>query len=219
MNITFEVYSPFGVKVTITEEVADLSASHGLIAATLRSGYTVEPVLRKQDTITTVMRRKHVDDNGHITPVIDMFGERAQFRFVGHYLNTPEDVAQFEAISGLILEQIPLYTSAQPLKRKLARADECEVRCAPFVAFKREDGIKNINGVEQMTYKFAGYGATTPAPVPAAQPALLPTGRMMTDPTPPPDAPRRGQQLPPPGAVNPAVKPTASFPLRGGRPR
>jgi hypothetical protein len=182
MMAKVEGYSPEGLKVTFEREVKHLQEAMAFASAVAQSGVTAVPLdgeSRKEETIITVVRREHIDDNGRVTPVIDMYpawkGDYGQFRFTGVYLNTDEDIAQFEAYSGLRLDSIPLYASQVPLQRKAVRAHPMETKCRPFIAHKRVTGEKEIDGVTQKVWKFTGYGEIA---VPDARPALLPSGQM-----------------------------------------
>lgn len=209
MNITINAYSAEGFKVTLEAAVDNMREAQAFSAAALMSGFTTAPVERKEELITTVVRREHVDDKGQVTPVIDMYpswkGDYGQFRFVGVYLNTEEDIAQFEAHSGLKLDSIPLYQAQVPLQRKQARVSPVETRCKPFMALKRVTGEKEIDGVVQVLWKFAGYStpASAAPTVEGATPAAAPLA------------------LPPAGSMKPAMTPTArqdaTAPLRRAR--
>lgn len=209
MNITINAYSPDGFKVTLGADVATMRDALAFASAAALSGFTTAPIERREELITTVVRREHVDDKGVVTPVIDMYptwkGDYGQFRFVGVYLNSEEDIAQFEAHSGLKVESIPLYAAQVPLQRKQARTHPNETKCKPFLALKRVTGEKEIDGVVQVVWKFAGY--STPTAVTAT-----PTESVT------PSAPL---SLPPAGSMTPAMTPTArqdaGRPLRRAR--
>lgn len=211
MNVTFEGYSPEGFKMIFAHEFRTFREALDFTASAVKSGVTpAAPDLDayKEETITTVIRREKINDDGSVTPVIDMYpawkGDYGQFRFVGVYLNTQADKETFEMNAGLSVDAIPLYDSQAPLQRKQGRTARSETPCRPFVARKRVTGEKEIDGETQKVWKFVGYGAAaTPATSPAA-----------TDPTPSPDAPApRGSVLPIPGKIHPASTP------RSGRNR
>jgi len=204
MNITLNAYSPDGFKVTLTADVLTMKDALAFSDAAAKSGFTLTPVERREELITTVVRREHVDDKGSVTPVIDMYptwkGDYGQFRFTGVYLNTPDDIAQFEAHAGLRLTDIPLYDSEMPLKRKTVRMNPVETKCKPFMALKRAAGEKEIDGTLQVVWKFAGY-ASAASSIPVT----------VTDSTPSPDAPLASRPvLPAAGSMRPASVPSAS---------
>lgn len=141
----------------------------------------------KTETITCVVKRLHISKSNQETPVVDLYpswqGEYGQFRFVGLYLNTPEQVAEFEAHSGLRLADMPVYESQAPLQRSASRRHKAETNCTPFVVRKLPDGVKEIDGKSQTVFKFAGYAETTPSN--GSQPAQQQSAGNNTTPKPP----------------------------------
>lgn len=145
--------------VTINADTAEELT--GLISGLSTIGIPVKFDGAKTETVTAVVRRLHVDSSGRETPVIDLYGswrgDYGQWRFCGMYLNTPEDVREFEKKSGLMLVKLPVYDSQAPLKRIKGRAHKCEITCKPFGVLKTPDGQKEIDGVLRTEYRFAGY--------------------------------------------------------------
>lgn len=152
-----------------------------LLAGLAKNGITATPPDpaevngEKSETIVCVVKRIHISKSNQETAVVDFYpawqGEYGQFRFVGVYLNTAEQIAEFEQRSGLKLADMPVYESQGPLQRNATRKHRCEIPCRPFVAQKIPDGVKEIDGKEQTVWKFAGYGdaAQTPASQPPQQ--------------------------------------------------
>lgn len=72
-----------------------------------------------RETIGWVGRRAKVNDDGTETPVLDLYvnNEGMQHRFIGVYLDTPEEVTAFETASGLKLTSIPLNPTGSPVDR------------------------------------------------------------------------------------------------------
>lgn len=176
-----------------------------LIAGLSAVGIAVKVNGIQNETITTVVRRVHVDDKGTETPLLDFYpdwrGNFGQYHFCGVYLNTPEDISQFEKHSGLKLQDIPIYESQGPMKRTKGRTHRCEIRCKmPFKATKSPTTQKEIDGKLEMQYKFAGYSSAdkqpeTPLPQPPPPPAQQPGPRVLDKPAQPP------QQKQAPGAA------------------
>ena len=188
MSVTVECYTLEGFKLVLNLPANTVDEALAHVQAVVSAGLSPVPVeagTSPVETIVTVVRREHIGKNDKVTPVIDFYpewqGEYGQFRFCGVYLNTPDDIAQFEAHSGLKLANMPLYDAQAPLQRNPARRHKAEVSCKPFVARKAADGEKEIDGKKQTTWKFAGYGSSAPqadTPAPAAQtsqPAAQPT--------------------------------------------
>lgn len=180
-NLLIQAYTPAGFKVSIS--VIGWQTAHEIDAVLKEAGYLNQlpgvEAGENVETITTVVRREHVNGKtGEITPVIDCYpewrGDYGQFRFVGIYLNSADEIREFEAQSGLKLENMPLYESQAPIQRNQARANRHEIACKPFRVKKAEDREKEVGGKMQMTYKFSGY--LSPVNPPAAQPEHKPTG-------------------------------------------
>jgi hypothetical protein len=219
MNIKLEGYSPDGFKVTLEGSVANFHSAQRFAQDAARAGFTPTAPdigLRKVEVITTVIRRKHVDDQGKVTPVIDMYpswGVRSygQFRFVGLYLNSDDEIKQFEARAGVKLADLPLYTGQNPWKRNRQFPESHEIKCTPFVAVKEYEGEKEIGGKMQQVWRFVRYGEMPDAPVPDPAPAATQAQK----PTLPPQnkTARPPVNLPQPGQIRPAVPPTSAIPI------
>lgn len=164
-----------------------------LLAGLAKNGITAVPpdpaelTGEKTETITCVMKRMHVAKDGRETPVVDLYpswqGEYGQYRFVGLYLNTAEQITEFEQHSGLKLANMPEYESQAPLQRNANRRHKCEIACTPFGVRKLPDGVKEIDGKQQTVWKFAGYAETgqsgngsQPASPPEQKPAASSNG-------------------------------------------
>lgn len=178
-NLLIQAYTPAGFKVSIN--VVGWRTAHEIDTILKEAGYVNQlpgvEAGENVETITTVVRREHVNGKtGEITPVIDCYpdwrGDYGQFRFVGIYLNSADEIREFEAQSGLKLENMPLYESQAPIQRNQARANRHEITCKPFRVKKAEDREKEVGGKMQMTYKFSGY--LSPVNMPAVQPESKP---------------------------------------------
>jgi len=178
-TIWIKAFTPAGFQVGVTLHFDSLDAlpSAGDIDRKMQAaGYSVnvlglEPGAEKEQ-IKTVIRRTQINkrDNSQ-TPIIDLYGDKMQFRFTSIYLNTPDEVSEFEAQSGLDVNDLPEYDSTAPLDLENPRAQKYALLVkTPFVAVKMPNGEKEINGVMQMTYKFSGYGSPKATPAPS-QPA------------------------------------------------
>jgi len=158
------------VRADTPEELAGLLRGLAANGITVNKPDPSEVSGEKTETITCIVKRMHVGKDNRETPVIDMYpswqGEYGQFRFVGLYLNTPEQIAEFEGFAGIRVADIPVYESQAPLQRNANRKHRCEIACTPFIARKLPDGEKVIDGKSQTVWKFAGYapleGASAP---------------------------------------------------------
>lgn len=180
-NIWIRAFTADGFQVSLTlpaQSVADAMAHLDAVrAAGLLTMMPDSIASEESEIITTVMRRTHVNEkSGEVTPVIDMYpdwrGDFGTYRFAGLYLNTADDIAEFEAQSGLKLADIPLYDGQTPLKRSQRQRHRCETPVkSPFLAFKSPVGEKEIDGKMQTVYRFSRYGtapAAAQAPAPSA---------------------------------------------------
>lgn len=174
-SVWFRAYYK-GFQVSLTFGVTSPAQAITAIEDAIASGFlpTAEDVKNGEhkELIDTVVRREHIDKRGQIVPVIDLYpkwqGDFGQFRFTSVYLDNEEQVAEFEAQSGLRLDKLPVYESQAPLQRNPARPHRCEITCpTPFEAIKQQNGEKEVNGVTQMTYKFARYATPKPLATPA----------------------------------------------------
>jgi hypothetical protein len=171
-TMALTVYTPDGYKIALTMEVTAVADVVTVMAALREARLTPEPQAAesgvKQETIVAVIRREHTGKDGVTVPVIDCYpawrGDYGTYRFCGMYLNSTEDVTEFERQSGLRLRDMPIYDSQAPLTRTPGRRHRTEMMCRrPFVATKEPTGTKEINGDLQTVYRFAGYGSTGPA--------------------------------------------------------
>ena len=168
--LTLEGYTLDGFKLTLSLPCDTVEQALRHLRTVVESGITPLPQdldAQETKTITSVVRRVHTNKKtGKKTPVVDLYsswqGDYGQFRFCGVYLNSPEDIAQFEAQSGLNLLNMPLYKSQGPLQRIQISRDDVEIACKPFTAHKVMGKEKDIDGSGKMqhTWDFAGYGAS-----------------------------------------------------------
>lgn len=72
-----------------------------------------------KELIGSVSRRNKKNTDGSITPAIDLYAAAAHLkhRYMGVYLNTPEQIQAFENASGLKLESIPVNKAKAPAER------------------------------------------------------------------------------------------------------
>jgi hypothetical protein len=121
-----ELYHPTGAKVNIpislgqvitTEQASTLVAS---VDALINAGFTVNlPGLMDGENfeqIGSLVRREKQNDDDTITPVIDVYPINGNFRILGLYLNTPDDVKTFEAAAGFPISALPVY-DGNPIER------------------------------------------------------------------------------------------------------
>lgn len=221
MNMTVKAFSPEGFEITLSADVRSMGEALQFTANAAQAGFTPVPEVgkRKSEIITVVIRREKVNDDGSVTPVVDLYpawGVRnyGQYRFSFVYLNSEAQIREFEDRAWVKLDDMPLFDNQQPYKRHPKRKASMEVVCKPFVAIKEYGGEKDIGGRMQHTWDFAGYGEipgkadAAPAPATAQKPTLPPQNKTARPPV----------QLPPPGQIRPAVPPQSAIPTNQGSP-
>lgn len=122
-----KLYHPSGVQVTIpisiSEAVSPESAKVMLysVTALLEAGWQANmPGLdagERVEEIRHVVRRVKTNDDNTETPVIDLYPDRANFRILGVYLNTPAHVQAFESVCGVQVADLPLYDGDNAIER------------------------------------------------------------------------------------------------------
>jgi hypothetical protein len=123
------------------------------------------------ETMTMCVRRETVNKHDDTVPVIDCYFNGGKFKWVTLYLDDDTQRAEFERQSGLTVAKMPLYASQAPLQAGERATMKYEVQCPrPFVAVKVPAREKEVNGVKQMTYKFARYGGQSASAMPQPEP-------------------------------------------------
>jgi len=130
-----KVYHPSGLQVTIPLPLeapltpASAKAMLDSVSTLLTTGFLVNaPGLEdgeKFEMISAVVRRAKANDDDSETPVIDLYPDRANFRILGIYLNTEQDIQAFEKATGVQLSDLPLYEGDNAIERgKGAKTDK-----------------------------------------------------------------------------------------------
>jgi hypothetical protein len=121
------------------------------------------------------VRRETVNKHDETVPVIDCYFNGGKFKWVTLYLDDDAQRAEFERQSGLTVSKMPLYASQAPLQAGERATMKYETPCPrPFVAVKVPAREKEVNGVKQMTYKFARYGGQPASAMPQPEPKTPP---------------------------------------------
>lgn len=120
------LYHPTGAKVSIPlNPEFPLTVEHAMNLITsvdtlLNAGFTVNlPGLLDGENFEQIgfaVRREKVNDDSTVTPIVDVYPVNGSFRVLGLYLNTQDDVKNFEAATGLHIEAMPLYDGS-PIER------------------------------------------------------------------------------------------------------
>ena len=117
-------YLPNGCKISFTVPINNDAYAEAMVFSNnlLSHGFTTSEVGlsagEKKDKVGYVLRRSVVNERGE-TPVIDVYvdHEAMTWRTVKVYLNTPEQIADFEAVSGLKLDSLPYYEGKDSVER------------------------------------------------------------------------------------------------------
>ncbi len=83
------------------------------VKAYIEAGFTPQPgedgpQEKLSYPVKGIVRRLHIDKEGCQTPLIDVY-TGGKYRFMGVYLNKPEDVTAFERAFAMRLEDVPLW--------------------------------------------------------------------------------------------------------------
>jgi hypothetical protein len=130
-----KMFHPSGVQVTIPLPLesalpsASARAMFDSLTTLLQAGWLVNmPGLEdgeRVDEIKHIVRRAKANEDGSETPVIDLYPDRANFRILGIYLNTEQDIQAFEQVAGVKLRDLPLYEGDNAIERgKGAKTDK-----------------------------------------------------------------------------------------------
>lgn len=158
--------------------IADLIAKAlELDAALTAAGLSVrEPGLsegEQRESIAYVVRRAKMNDDGTETPLIDLYPEKLAFKFLSIYLNTPEEIASFEAATGLHLNTTPVYASDTAIERfKNGKRDAEYVISLPKpagVIWKANPRYEGENDKKHPKRMFVRWADVAAAPAPAAE--------------------------------------------------
>lgn len=122
-----KLFHPSGAQVTVPLPLGEpltVGAAQSIfqsVNALLEAGWLVNmPGLEegeRVEEIRHVVRRVKINDDGTETPVVDLYPERANFRILGVYLNTPQDIQAFESACDAHLGDLPLYEGDNAIER------------------------------------------------------------------------------------------------------
>ncbi len=159
------------------------------VKAYIEAGFTPQPgedgpQEKLSYPIKGIVRRLHIDKEGRETPVIDVY-TGGKFRFMGVYLNKPEDVAAFERAFGMRLEDVPLWLDGTvPIELGSPRTARIEQQFFLDVSAKKvriayvDNPKYDPNAEKKMKKAFfrrwVSQGASAPAPRTEARPDEMP---------------------------------------------
>lgn len=172
-SASFPLFHPTGVKVTFTV-ASDLSAVNAAITAALAAGYSVNaPGLQageERESVGSVVRFNQKNSDSTITPRIFFFPDNDKLvrKICAHYLNTTEDIQEFERVTGLTVSNLPVWSAkATPDKNDAKDAGVLITVKKPFnVVYILNPEYKGEGDKENTKYKFIRYEATAANPTP-----------------------------------------------------
>lgn len=165
-SVNFKLYTPDGVEVlfhivpeTMGWQPGELGVDHfaqsglSFVKIMLNSGWLAQrPSLESGEdvfTIDAICRSTKLEDDGRETPIIAFYPVNFAHPSVKKYMNTPEDVATFERVTGLRIADLPDYIGKDAINRH-----EADKRQLQFVIVVKPFDIiwkANPNYVENST--------------------------------------------------------------------
>ena len=173
-TIWIKAYTPAGTQVGITVAFEDgkLTPASDLDAMIASAGYSVtlpgaEPG-EDVDTMTHVLKRIHTNkDDGSKTPVLAFYHENAKLKhkFDHVYMNTPEEIAEFERLSGLTLASIPEWMGDNYIARDHEKASQFVIALPNPIKVASVKKEYEAFGNKGLTSKIQRFIGATPANV------------------------------------------------------
>lgn len=172
---SFKAYSSHGFDVIVTLGSTDPAEINRKLDEFLSAGFTAAPPLaegllpgEERGEVTHVVRRSQQNDDGTITPIIDMYVGRLAFRWSFVYLDSAQEIAEFEAAAGLHLAQMPVYNGDIALERGKKPAIEQTYVIPvpkPFKVIRNKDMNENKRLV-----RYDGSPSVQPSAIPPEKP-------------------------------------------------
>ncbi|MBA3948123.1 MAG: hypothetical protein H0X37_26685 [Herpetosiphonaceae bacterium] len=167
-SIQIRAFSADGYEIVVCmagAALADVAKKLGEVRAAGYLAFAPEVAESEHQAIATVMR--HISELG--TPVIAAYphwqyeGKYGEYKFASIYIDKPEDIAQFEAQSGLKLDEIPLCDAEAGVRRKYGKVNPKEITVKrKFDMVKVPDGVFD-DGKPRYRYDYAIKLAPAPA--------------------------------------------------------
>jgi hypothetical protein len=169
-NAYIPVFTPDGYKVNLNVAVNTVDELMKLLDDIRAAGLLPrEPGItegEERETIAVCVRRA----GGDGTPIVDFYpewshnGKFGGFKYAHMYLNSAEDVAQFEAQSGLKLASMPLYEGQIAITRKHGSVNKYEVPVTRRFDIARKKVGANDNGMPKYEYRYFMPVTAQPTP-------------------------------------------------------
>lgn len=125
-TIWIRAYTPAGrqVGISVAFEAGKITPASELDAMVEEAGYLIAPEGVEAgewiETMGSVMRRTKYNDDRTETPIIAFYSDnpRLSFKRDSMYFNTLEEIAEFEALAGMKITDIPNYEGTDWLERQ-----------------------------------------------------------------------------------------------------
>jgi hypothetical protein len=169
------LFHPSTAKVNIpldlvTELTADQATNLVKSVDTLiAAGFTVNlPGLmdgENYEQIGAAVRREKQNDDSTVTTVVDVYPVNGNFRLIGMYLNTADDIKNFETATGLKIDAMPLYDGAPIERGKNTRLDKfiVPVKTAAKLVWKLNPKWEGDNDQRHAKRSFVRWDGLRPA--------------------------------------------------------
>jgi hypothetical protein len=156
------LFHPKGPRVSLPVKFDTAAGMLATVTSYLDAGWLVrEPGLgagEKREEIGYVVRRTKYNEDGSKTPVIDLYpaNDALSFATLSLYLNTPANLAEFEAASGIRVASLKEYDGENKIERgKNPRSDSYVTRAPkPFGVVWQDNPFYNAE--EAKTCKDSG---------------------------------------------------------------
>ena len=159
-NIWIRAFTSDGFQVSLTFAVTTAAEAVAKLAEVREAGFLAsqpESQGGERQAIASVMR--HLSDKG--TPVVAAYPawkyewKYGEYKFASLYMDSPEDIVQFEAQSGLKLEDIPLSDGEAGVRRRFGSKNPKEMAVKrSFDMLKIPDGTAD-DGKPRYRYEYA----------------------------------------------------------------
>lgn len=173
-SLWVRVYTVDGFECSLTLPVNSAADAARVIDDVRAAGF----LARKPDAptgdveqIAAVIRRQPKQGTTQIDfyPAWSHNNKFGKHKFASLYLDTPDDVAQFEAQSGLKLANLPIYKSKSPIEREPGEVNEFEVTVARSFEMRRAANGQHEGGMPKYEYSYAKPLTLMPQATNAAQ--------------------------------------------------
>ena len=135
-----------------------------------KAGFAIQDRVEEQTAnIDTVIKRLHegTDKDGKPkeTYVVDFYpkwnaaGTFGAYKYCSKWINSAKDQEDFEAATGLLLDEMPEYQAQAPYVRKQEKVGRNEVRLeSPITVARKSGGMREQqNGTMMQTWDFSRY--------------------------------------------------------------